>query len=81
MLFGYSGHELQRFKNLVFNVRLYGICYCSVNITTAVENSIEIYSIKTKFSKCCNSCPNNMKFSPQTNFISILGSTSAKYNR
>ena len=48
MLFGRSGHELQRFENVVFSINLYGICRCSVygicrcsdNVFTAATYSI-----------------------------------------
>ncbi len=44
VLFGYSGHELQRFKDLVFTIHLYGIFSCSDNIIAAALNSIQMYS-------------------------------------
>ena len=69
MLFGHSGHELQRFENLVLYVY------------TAAAYSIQMYSIvKTKSLKRCNSCLES-KLSQQTNLsmkISILGSISAE---
>ncbi len=40
MLFGCSGHELQRFENVVFSINLYGICRCSDNVFTAATYSI-----------------------------------------
>ena len=74
MLFGHSGHELQRFKNLVFSINLYAICHSS-KLFLYVAYSIQMYS------NSCPGCPNNTKFSKQTNFsmkISILGSISGE---
>ncbi len=72
VLFGHLGHELQRFKNLVFSINLYPICHCS-KLFLYLANSIQMYS------NLCPGYPNNTKFSKQTNFsmkISILGSIS-----
>ena len=66
-----------------YTVHLYGICRCSVNITTATIPYKFI--LKTKFSKRCNSCPgclNNTKFCSQTDLstkILILSTISAEY--
>ncbi len=81
VLFGHSGHELQRFENSVL-VNLYGIVaaviiclHCSGIFHT------NMYSIvKTKSLKRCDSCLES-KFSQQTNLsmkILILGSISAE---
>ena len=80
VLFGHSGHKLQRFENLVFSKFIWN-CRCSDNVYTAVKYSIQMYSIvKTKSLKRCNSCLES-KFSQQTNLsmkISILRSISAE---
>ena len=83
MLFGHSGHELQRFENLVFSKFIWN-CRCSDTqciVYTAAPYSIQMYSIvKTKSLKRCNSCIES-KFFQQTSFsmkISILGSISTK---
>ena len=48
VLFGHSGHELQRSENLVFS-KLILNCRCS-DVYTAAAYSIQLYSIvKTKF--------------------------------
>ncbi len=44
MLFGHSGHALQRFEDFVFTIHLYGIFSCSDNIITAALNFIQMYS-------------------------------------
>ena len=79
MLFGHSGHELQRFEKLVFSKFIWN-CRCSDCLHTALY-SIQMYSIvKTKSLKRCNSCLES-NFFQQTSFsmkISILGSNSAK---
>ncbi len=37
VLFGYSGHELQRFKDLVFTIHLYGILLVCHVITLSLQ--------------------------------------------
>ncbi len=83
VLFGHSGHELQRFENLVL-VNLYGIVaaviclHCSGIFHTNMYSILSI--VKTKSLKRCNSCLES-KFSQQTNLsmkIAILGSISAE---
>ena len=47
VMFGHSGHKLQRFEDLVFTIHLYGIFSCSDNYRlscTAALNSIQMYS-------------------------------------
>ncbi len=83
VLFGHSGHELERFENLVFSINLYGICRCSVSLPLQWHISCESI-VKNKCSKRYYSfpeCPNNTKFSPQTNSgmnISVLRFISAE---
>ncbi len=80
VLFGHSGHELQRLQNIVFSKFIWN-CRCSHDVYTAATYSLQMYSIvKTKFLKRCNSCLES-RFSQQTNFsmkISILAFISAK---
>ncbi len=79
MLFGHSGHELQRFENLVFSKFIWN-CRCS-DVYTGSAYSIQCNMyVFYVWLKRCNSCLET-KFSQQTNLsmkISILGSISAE---